>query len=117
MNQFPEECHVKGCPCHDFAKMPSNRFQGYQRPSEGVNEALPSRQVAKTPLPATGSTFEHDWNHAPSGRRRRVEMEDALWWYVAGGRAKEVELLELFNGGLGRDIASNATPTSGDNCG
>lgn len=73
-NHSTNECSLPDCFCHEAQRL---------------------ARVATT-IP----DFEYDWNHAPSGRRRRVEQEDALYWYVTGGRAKEAELLELFNGDL-----------------
>lgn len=113
MNQFPEECHVKGCPCHEFAlKRP-------QEASSGEEMAQDSRNV-KTPPTHPGASgiaipnFEHDWNHAPRSRQLRTEQEDALFWYIAGGRAKEEELLKAFNEESQGNTANYTTTTPGN---
>ena len=83
VNHSTNECSLPDCFCHEAQRLERD----------------------------TTSTFEHDWLFAPSGRRHRVEMEDALWWYVTGGRAKEMELLELYQWGFEGD----STNYKGDN--
>lgn len=64
-----------------------NSLRGLWEGFEG-SEDLERQEGASTTIP----DFEHEWDHAPRSRRLRVEQEDALFWYTAGGRAKEEEL-------------------------
>lgn len=102
---YPVECSDPACPCHEWSKLANLALKTLQNASSSKGMTQDSRNV-KTPSthPSASrmviSGFDHDWLFAPIARRRRVEQEDALFWYTAGARAKEAEMLELFNGDL-----------------
>lgn len=98
VNHSTNECSLPDCFCHEAQRLES-------RSSSSSNVA---------------TTFEHEWLLAPSGRKRQVEQEDALWWYTAGARAREAELLEVFNEDLKKILRITrlripALITTGDN--
>lgn len=87
VNHSTNECSLPDCFCHE---------------AQGLESRSSKSSVA--------TTFEHDWNAASCSRRRLTEESDALYWYTAGARAKEIELLELFNGDL-QEIHVTKGPT------
>lgn len=98
-----EMCRFAG----DFEKSRSKSPSDSSKARKGQDEFLESggenvleRHLTQSRAISAGSTFEHEWLFAPSGRKHRVEMEDALFWYTTGARAKEAELMEVFNSDL-----------------
>ena len=68
--------------CQFASKSPSEPFQGYPKPSEGVKiDSSPSQTPG---IAISAPDFEREWLHAPRTHTRHTEQSEAEWWFQRG---------------------------------
>ena len=87
-SKYPEICHVRGCPCHEWsAKLPSESPRMETQPAGFLasepESGLERNSTQSSPIPAAPD-FDREWREAPESHKRYTERSEAEWWLMRG---------------------------------